>query len=64
MKWIALLLAAFMCLNASCALGCTSIYVGSDLTEDGSTIFGRSEDASNSYNKLYYVSPAGNHKAG
>ncbi len=62
--WTALLLAAFMCLNASCALGCTSIYVGSDLTEDGSTIFGRSEDASNSYNKLYYVSPAGNHKAG
>src|SRR5699024_6897744 len=45
-------------------MACTAIYVGSDLTEDGSTMFARSEDISNSYNKLFYVSPAGNHTAG
>ena len=50
---------------ASVASACTSIYVGSDLTADGTTIFGRSEDFSiKDYNKLYYVSPAGNHVAG
>ena len=36
-----------------------AIYVGSDLTADGSTMFARSEDIANSYNKLFYVSPAG-----
>lgn len=30
-------------------LACTAIYVGSDLTADGSTLFARSEDISNSY---------------
>lgn len=46
------------------AFACTSIYVGSDLTEDGDAYFARSEDLANSYNKVFYVSPAGNHKAG
>ncbi len=46
------------------ALACTSIYVGSDLTDDGDAYFARSEDLANSYNKVFYVSPAGNHKAG
>jgi dipeptidase len=46
------------------ASACTGIYVGSANTEDGSTYFARSEDISNSYNKVFYVSPAGNHKAG
>ena len=46
------------------AFACTSIYVGSDLTESGEAYFARSEDISNSYNKVFYVSPAGNHKAG
>lgn len=31
------------------ALACTAIYIGSDLTADGSTLFARSEDISNSY---------------
>lgn len=31
---------------ASVASACTSIYIGSDLTADGTTIFGRSEDFS------------------
>ncbi len=50
-------------LSAS-ALACTAIYVGADLSADGSTVFARSEDYSNSQNKLFYVSPAGNHTAG
>ena len=36
-----------------------AIYVGSDLTADGSTMFACSEDIANSYNKLFFVSPAG-----
>jgi len=46
------------------AFACTMIYVGSDLTEDGETFYARSEDISNSYNKVFYVSPAGNHTEG
>ncbi len=60
---IALALALVLCMTSS-ALACTAIYVGSGLTEDGTTMFARSEDISNSYNKVFYVSPAGNHKAG
>ena len=46
------------------AFACTTFYAGSALTNDGSTIFARSEDFANSQNKLFYVSPAGNHTAG
>ena len=47
------------------AFACTALYVGSDLTADGTTIFGRIEDlGTNDYNKLFYVSAAGNHTAG
>ena len=64
-KLLALSLALVLVLSLSVsALACTSIYVGSDLTEDGDAYFARSEDISNSYNKVFYVSPAGNHKAG
>lgn len=61
---ISLAAALSLCLSMVGAQACTSIYLGSALTEDGSTIFGRSEDIANSYNKLFYVSPAGNHSAG
>lgn len=53
-----------LCFPVTSSLACTSIYVGSELTTDGSTILARSEDISNSYNKVYFVSPAGNHAAG
>ena len=47
------------------AFACTALYVGSDLTEDGTTMFGRIEDlGTNDYNKLFNVSPAGKHTAG
>ncbi len=51
-------------LFASNAMACSMLYVGSSLTEDGGTYFSRSEDISNSQNKVFYVSPAGKHKAG
>ena len=63
-KWTALLIALMIFVSVTGASACTSIYVGSALTSDGSVIFARSEDYSNSQNKLFYVSPAGNHKAG
>lgn len=42
-------------LLVSNAFACTMIYVGSDFTDDGSTYLARSEDYSNSYNKIAYV---------
>lgn len=63
-KLFTTLVALILCLSSVSAMACTAIYVGSDLTAGGNTLFARSEDISNSYNKLFYVSPAGNHKAG
>ena len=34
---------------------CTSYYVGSDLTEDGSTLFGRTEDVGDYHDKVFKV---------
>ena len=61
---VAFILALSLCLGTVGASACTAIFVGSDLTEDGSTLFARSEDYSNSYAKVMYVSPAGEYKAG
>ena len=60
MKKLSCLLAVLLsvCLAASSAMACTAIYVGSDLTEDGTAFFARSEDYANSRNKVMYVSPA------
>ena len=55
--------ALVLCLTVSSAFACTTIYAGAALTDKGYTVYGRSEDYSNSQNKLFYVSPAGNHKA-
>lgn len=63
-SFICLMVALMLCFSSVGALACTAIYVGSELTADGATMFARSEDISNSYNKLFYVSPAGNHTAG
>ena len=52
-----------LCLTSS-ALACTSLYVGSAYTENGSILFSRSEDYSNSQNKVFMVKEAGLHKAG
>ena len=59
---LALVLA--LCLLTSSASACTLLYVGSALTADGSTIFGRSEDMANDMNKLFSVAESGFHKEG
>ncbi len=46
------------------ASACTSIFVGSALTEDGSTLIARIEDIYYSVDKLFYVSEAGAHAKG
>ena len=61
---LALVVALVLCLGTVVASACTAIYVGSELTADGSTMFARSEDISNSYNKVFCGAPAGLHKAG
>lgn len=37
------------------SLACTSYYVGSDLTKDGSAIYGRTEDIGSAYDKVFKV---------
>lgn len=43
---------------------CTGVIVGSDLTEDGTTIFGRTEDLEINHNKVYKINKAGKYKKG
>ena len=40
------------------SFACTGVYVGSDVSENGSTYMGRSEDADDLYGKIYGVAPA------
>ena len=61
---VALMLALVLCLSTCSAFACTAMYVGAGLTTDGTTMFGRSEDISNSYNKTMQYNPAGTYKAG
>lgn len=46
------------------AKACTGLLVGSDLTEDGSTIITRTEDLETNHNKVYMIHEAGKHKKG
>ncbi|WP_028124718.1 C69 family dipeptidase [Eremococcus coleocola] len=46
------------------ALACTGVYVGKDLTEDGSTIFGRTEDLETDHNKTFVVFPEKDNEEG
>lgn len=66
MKKLCLLMTVVLLVSMTCssALACTALYVGANLTENGATCFGRSEDIANSRNKVMFVYPAGNHKAG
>lgn len=57
-------LAATLLLCVVSASACTMVYVGSNLTADGSSFMARSEDYSNSYNKIAYVNPTGKYAAG
>lgn len=67
MKKLWILMAAMAATLLLCVLSasaCTMVYVGSDLTSDGSSFLARSEDFSNSYNKIAYVNQHGKYKAG
>lgn len=58
MKKVLLTMLAAVGLTALAAVpakACTSYYVGSDLTEDGSTLFGRTEDIGNYHSKVFDV---------
>lgn len=57
-------LTATLLLCVISASACTMVYVGSDLTADGSSFMARSEDYSNSYNKIAYVNQHGKYAAG
>ncbi len=46
------------------AFACTTIYAGANLTADGSSFFGRSEDYSSDYAKLFSAVPEGLHTEG
>lgn len=43
---------------------CTSLYVGSELTQNGSTYFGRGEDIGEHYDKVFQVIDAADHEEG
>lgn len=58
MKKVLLTMLAAVGLTALAAVpakACTSYYVGSDLTEDGSTLFGRTEDTGDYHSKVFDV---------
>ncbi len=58
------LVMGLVCAAGLSASACTGFYIGKDLTENGSTIWGRTEDVSANYSKLYVVRPAATHEPG
>ncbi len=51
-------------LTLSSASACTSLFVGSELTESGSTFFGRGEDIGEHYAKIFQIIEAADHAEG
>ena len=43
---------------------CELLYSGGNMTDDGANMFMRTEEIGADDNKIYYVSPAGNHVKG
>lgn len=67
MKKLWILMAALTATLLLCVISasaCTMVYVGSDLTDDGSSFMARSEDYSNGYNKIAHVNQHGKYAAG
>ena len=67
MKKLWILMAALTATLLLCVISasaCTMVYVGSDLTADGSSFMARSEDYSNGYNKIAHVNQHGKYAAG
>lgn len=58
------LVLSFIFTTAAIAEACTAFYLGKDTTDDNTYIFGRTEDVSASFAKLFTVRPAETHAAG
>ena len=58
------LTASIILSSAFSAFACTSFYMGKGTTENGSYIWGRSEDINTTYRKLFYVQQAETHEEG
>ena len=57
-KVIALVLSLAMVMSTAGAFACTGVYIGKDVSKDGTTIVGRSEDqGSGFYSKMFKVQP-------
>ena len=55
-KFMPLILALTLVLSqATSALACTGVYVGSEVSANGSTYIGRSEDIKDTYGKIFGV---------
>ncbi len=57
-------LSVSLLLSASGASACTTLYVGGNLTEEGTPFVARTEDYGSDMNKLWFISEAGAFKAG
>lgn len=57
-KVIAMALMFTLVIGTACSFACTAVYVGKDVSSDGTTIMARSEDqGSGAYNKMFVVVP-------
>lgn len=55
---------AILILAASAAYACTGVYVGKDVSEDGSVMIARTEDIASANSKRFIVHPAADHAEG
>ena len=61
---LTILLSALILFPFQAVEACTGFIVGKNLTADGSTLYGRTEDLEPHHNKVYKVHPAQDNKAG
>ena len=59
-----LLVLTMTVMGSAAALACTTLYVGANLTEEGTTFVARTEDYGANMNKLWFISETGHFKAG
>lgn len=62
--FVSTLLVVTLAFTALSASACTTIYVGANLTEEGTAFVARTEDYGSNMNKLWFISESGAFKAG
>ncbi|MDO4548003.1 MAG: C69 family dipeptidase [Clostridia bacterium] len=62
--WFAVILTLTLLLEVIGASACTTIYVGGNLTQEGTPFVARTEDYGSDMNKMWFISEAGAYKAG